>query len=83
MGITEGVGKTIRMDPITAEMIKARYESVCVELDLNGLLPPHILVWGRKQSIEYEGLYHIYLMCGKYVHKKEGCPMGTRPQDED
>lgn len=35
MGVAKGVGKEIRMDPITVEMIKARYARVCVELDLN------------------------------------------------
>lgn len=64
LGIGNAVGKAIKVDTITAEMIKARYAWVCVELNLNGPLPPNVLIWGRKQVIEYEGLHHICFHCG-------------------
>lgn len=73
LGIGNVVGKVVKVDTITVEMIKARYARVCVELNLNGPLPPNVLVWGRKQPIEYEGLHHICFSCGRYGHKKEYC----------
>lgn len=73
LGIGNAVGKVVKVDTITAEMIKARYARVCIELNLNGSLLPNVLVWGRKQPIEYEGLHHICFQCGRYRHKKEHC----------
>lgn len=76
------VGRAVKVDPITADMIKGRYARVCVELDFNGPLPPNVLLWGRKQTVEYEGLHHICYLCGKYGHKKEYCP-STRQSTGD
>lgn len=69
--VENAVGKAIKVDPITAEMIKGRYARVCVELNLYGILPPNVLVYGRKHVVEYEGLHHICFRCGGYGHKKE------------
>lgn len=73
LGIANGVGNAVRLDPIIVEMIKTRYARVCVELDLNGPLSLNVLVWSRKQDIEYEDLHHICFACGRYSYKKEGC----------
>lgn len=81
LGIGNAVGTAVKVDTITADMIKARYARVCVELNLQGPLPPNVLVWGRKQPIEYEGLHHICFLCGRYGHKKEHCS-GAQPSSD-
>lgn len=68
--VGNAVGKAIKVDPFTTEMIKGRYARVCVELNLDGILPPNILVYGRKLAVEYEGLHHICFHCEGYGHKK-------------
>lgn len=74
LSVGNAVGRAIKVDPFTADMIKGRYARVCVELDLHGPLPPNVLIWGRKQAVEYEGLHHICYQCGQYGHKKDHCP---------
>lgn len=76
--IANRVGKAIQMDPITIEMIKACYARVCIELDLNDLLPPNMLIWGRKQA-NMKVFYHICFMYQKYGHKKEYYPITSKP----
>lgn len=76
------VETALKVDTITAEMIKARYARVCVELNLQGPLLPNVLVWGRKQPIEYEGLHHICFLCGRYGHKKDHCPTRQSSPEE-
>lgn len=44
--VGNAVGRAVKVDLITADMIKGWYARVCVELDLNGPLPPNILIWG-------------------------------------
>lgn len=73
------IGRAIKVDSFTGEMIKGRYARVCVELDLHGPLPPNVLIWGRKQAVEYEGLHHICYQCGRYGHKKDQCPLLANP----
>lgn len=46
LSVGNAVGRAIKVDSITTEMIKGRYARVCVELDLNGPLSPNVLIWG-------------------------------------
>lgn len=80
LGIVNGVRKAVKVDTITAEMIKARYTRVCVELNLNGPLPPIVLIWRRKQPIEYEGLHHICFKCGSMDIKKNNVMVHSQPR---
>lgn len=75
--VGNAVGRAIKVDPFTADMFKGRYTRVCVELDLHGPLPPNVLIWGRKQPVEYEGLHHICYQYGRYGHKKDQCSAVT------
>lgn len=68
--IANGVGKTIRMASNLGSTMKGKYVRVCMELDLSTPLVPNVLVWGRKQPVEYERLPKICFRCGKHSQKK-------------
>lgn len=71
--IGNAVGKAIKVDSNTVGTTKGRYARVCVDLNLNEPLVPNILVWGRKQPVEYEGLPRICFKYGRHDHKMENC----------
>lgn len=73
LGIANVVGKAVRVDSHSVDRVKGKYARVCVELDLNATLVPNVLVWGKRQPVEYEGLPHICFSCGKHGHNQEHC----------
>lgn len=81
MSAGNALGRAIRVDPITADMICGRYARVCVELNLDKPLIPMVAIWGKKYSVEYEGLHRICFHCGCYGHKMEAC--GTKAPSSD
>lgn len=80
--IGNAVGKAIRVDSHSVDASKGRYARVCVELNLTAPLVPNVLVWGRKQPVEYEGLPRICFKCGRHGHKMESCDR-QHPGDDD
>lgn len=40
------LGKAIKMDMVSAEAVQGKYARVCIELNLNKLLVPNIVVMG-------------------------------------
>lgn len=73
LGIGNAVGKALKVDTNMADMIRGRYARVCVELNLSQPLMPTVVVWGKKYSVEYEGLPKICFKCGCHDHKMEQC----------
>ncbi|CAN1749230.1 hypothetical protein LINPERHAP1_LOCUS3634, partial [Linum perenne] len=53
------IGRTIRLDLATAEVAKARYARVCVEVDMMKLLLGKYMVDDRVLYVEYESLDNI------------------------
>lgn len=72
-GIGKAVGNTIKVDSNTVDMVRGRYARVCVELNLNKPLMPTVVVWGKKYSVEYEGLQRFCFKCGCHGQKMEQC----------
>ncbi|CAN1127557.1 hypothetical protein LINPERPRIM_LOCUS29704 [Linum perenne] len=68
------IGRTIRMDLVTAEGARARYARVCVEVDLSRPLLGKYILWDKVFYIEYESLENICFGCGLYRHKEDKCP---------
>lgn len=83
LNIGDSVGKAVRVDPNTIDMIRGRYARICVELSLDTPLMPTMVVWGKKYSVEYEGLHKIYFRCGCYGHKMEYCSKNPNRVSEE
>ncbi|KAI9072555.1 hypothetical protein K1719_045486 [Acacia pycnantha] len=71
------IGKMIKVDRSTSVYDKGGFARICVEIDLKKPLIPTYLVFGEERPIIYEGLHQVCLMCGKYGHQKEGCPLNV------
>lgn len=80
LSIGNAVGTTIKVDRNNVDTGRGRYARVCVELKLNQPLVPNVLVLGRKQLVEYEGLPKICFKCGCHGHIMENC--GTTRSDK-
>ncbi|KAI9126724.1 hypothetical protein K1719_002320 [Acacia pycnantha] len=80
------IGKMIKVDRSTTIYDKGGFARICVEIDLKKPLLPTYIVFGEERPIIYEGLHHVCFSCGKYGHKKEGCPtteMQPSPQVQE
>ncbi|CAN1144475.1 hypothetical protein LINPERHAP2_LOCUS14120 [Linum perenne] len=82
------IGKTVRIDLATTEGARARYASVCVEVDVSKPLLGKYMIEDRTFLVEYESLQNICASCGFYGHKNDGCPTlspthSPPPQKED
>lgn len=67
------VGKALKVDICTSSAIKGKYAKVCVEVDLARPLKPNLMVYGKRYSVEYEGLTRICFTCGQYGHRATKC----------
>ena len=67
------VGEVIRVDFNTMKGRRGRFARLAVMVRLDQPLLPGMIIDGRFQRIEYEGLPSICFGCGKYGHTKELC----------
>lgn len=74
MGIAEGLGKPIRVDPTTLRFERARFARICVEVNLKKPLKGTVLINGERYFVSYEGLNTICSSCGVYGHLTAVCP---------
>lgn len=82
MWMGNSVGKAIKVDICTNDVVCGKYAKVCVEVDLDKPLKPNVMVYGRRYAVEYEGLMKICFRCGQFGHRAEACPR-NRSQQED
>lgn len=68
------VGKVIQIDRNTEDAVRGRFARLCVEVDLSKALLPKLVVGKHIQTVEYEGLHMICFHCGRFGHRREGCP---------
>ncbi|KAJ1376547.1 Zinc finger, CCHC-type [Sesbania bispinosa] len=54
---------------------RVEFARICVEVDLRNVLISKFNLNGRIYKVEYEGLHLICFHCGRYGHRKEGCPL--------
>lgn len=77
MRLANSVGRAVKVDTTSSGVVRGQYGRVCVEINLNKPLKPTCFALGRKNTVEYEGLYRICFHCGKFGHRSEGCPTLT------
>lgn len=58
------VGRAVQIECMGTDVVKGRFARVCVEMDLRKPLVPVINIMGRRQDVEYEGLYWVCYSCG-------------------
>lgn len=51
LNVRDCVGRAIRLDPNTTDMIRGWYARICVELNLDAPLMPTVVVRGKKYSV--------------------------------
>ncbi|KAL4367294.1 hypothetical protein GQ457_05G012860 [Hibiscus cannabinus] len=69
--IAATIGKVVKVDYNTTEGKRGRFVRLALIVDLSKPLASGIIIDGRRQDIEYEGLPTICFKCGKYGHAKE------------
>ncbi|XVE95436.1 hypothetical protein REPUB_Repub02eG0097000 [Reevesia pubescens] len=67
------IGRSVRVDRTTSNMMRGKFARMCVELDLMKPLVSKIFIGGRWQRIEYEGLRMLCFHCGKFGHSNLEC----------
>ncbi|KAI9077750.1 hypothetical protein K1719_040236 [Acacia pycnantha] len=67
------IGKTLKIDRITAYSEKGGFARMCVEVDLQKPLLPGFCHFGEERRFVYEGLHLVCFTCGKYGHRMEQC----------
>lgn len=60
---------------------RAKFVRVCIEVDFRKLLVSKFELHNQIYNVEYEGLLLECFGCGRYVHKKEACPLNM-PKDQ-
>lgn len=83
LDMENGVGKAIRVEQQSVDVVRGRFARVCIELNLQQPLVPVINVMGRRQEVEYEGLHRVCYKCGQFGHQADACPTGSAPPRVD
>ncbi|KAL4297759.1 hypothetical protein GQ457_12G019230 [Hibiscus cannabinus] len=81
--IAATIGKVVRVDYNTSEGKRGRFARLAIIVDLNKPLISELVIDGKRQDIEYEGLPSICFTCGKYGHGKERCGVPKETTDKN
>ncbi|XP_050216415.1 uncharacterized protein LOC126667478 [Mercurialis annua] len=71
--IANTIGKVIKIDYNTEAKERGKFARLAINLDLTKPLISSILIDGRLQRVEYEGLPIICFDCGRYGHRENHC----------
>ncbi|KAE8717060.1 hypothetical protein F3Y22_tig00110065pilonHSYRG00307 [Hibiscus syriacus] len=74
-------GDIVQIDYNTTEVKMGRFARLAIIVILDKPLVPDILIDGRYQLVEYEGLPTICYAYGKFGHAKEGCGVENNTYD--
>ncbi|KAI3871594.1 hypothetical protein MKX03_005777 [Papaver bracteatum] len=77
------LGKPIKVDYTTENMIRGRFARLCVEIELLKPLIPVVKIGKLIQCVEYEGLTSICFECGRENHRAQNCPLKKTDHDEN
>lgn len=72
--IVKPIGKLIRADRNTVDMVRGKFARVAVQVDLTKPLLGKMKVDDIERTVQYEDLKRICYSCGKYGHTIEECP---------
>ncbi|XP_050217263.1 uncharacterized protein LOC126668090 [Mercurialis annua] len=72
--IAKTIGNVIRIDYNTEAKERGKFARIAINLDLTKPLISTIVIDGRSQRVEYEGLPIICFECGRYGHRETYCP---------
>ncbi|XVE96610.1 hypothetical protein REPUB_Repub02eG0237700 [Reevesia pubescens] len=75
------IGRSVRIDRTTTNMIRGKFARMCVELDLTKPLVSRIFIGGRWQRIEYEGLKMLCFHCGRFGHSELECEIRRKTEE--
>ncbi|KAE8673109.1 hypothetical protein F3Y22_tig00111812pilonHSYRG00278 [Hibiscus syriacus] len=81
--IAGALGAIVRVDYNTTVGWRGRFARLAVVVDLDKPLVPGLMIDGKYQNVEYEGLPTICYACGKYGHTKASCLQPTRRRSGD
>lgn len=73
LAISNTIGKTVNVDLTTHDAAHGKYARACVEINLAKPLLPSVTLYGRRQTVKYEGLHQICFKCGRYDHHSKAC----------
>ncbi|GMJ09121.1 hypothetical protein HRI_004581300 [Hibiscus trionum] len=80
--IASSLGTVVRIDYNTSDGSRGKFARLALMVDLEKPLKSGIIVDGKRQVVEYEGLPAICFSCGKYGHTKEVCGLHTAAATE-
>jgi len=80
--IGQKIGRVLKIDNTTENVVRGQYTRLCVEVDLTKPLLSKFRLNGRVWGIQYEGLKMICFACGRQGHKEDTCEM-TRKEISD
>ncbi|KAJ9182323.1 hypothetical protein P3X46_006327 [Hevea brasiliensis] len=72
--IGEVIGKVVKIDYNTKDLLRGRFVRLAVSVDLRLPLLSKFMLNGKEQLIEYESLPDICYECGRYGHRTAICP---------
>ncbi|XP_058782898.1 uncharacterized protein LOC131657527 [Vicia villosa] len=72
------IGSTLKVDKTTIKQERDKYARICVTVNLSKPLLAMLRIQGSSYKIEYEGLHLLCLVCGRYGHYKENCPITVK-----
>ncbi|CAA0842215.1 Unknown protein [Striga hermonthica] len=67
------VGTPIRIDLNTSNVERGKYARACIQIDLNQPVVGQAGFQGIWYKVEYEGLYLLCPLCGRYGHNRNTC----------
>ncbi|XVF29489.1 hypothetical protein REPUB_Repub15cG0125200 [Reevesia pubescens] len=67
------IGKAVRIDRTTSNILRGKFARLCVDLDLSKPLVSKIFIAGRWQRVEYKGLKMLCYHCGRFGHNENEC----------
>ncbi|CAA0805821.1 Unknown protein [Striga hermonthica] len=74
------VGTPVKVDLNTSTVERGKYARACVQIDLNQPVVGQVGFQGIWYKVEYEGLYLLCPLCGRYGHNRNTCSF-VKPVD--
>jgi len=81
--IGQKIGRVLKVDNTTENVVRGQYTRMCVEVDLTKPLLSKFRLNGRVWGIQYEGLKMICFICGRQGHKEDTCAMACNEKSDD